>query len=78
MKTLTLEICTGTSCYMLGSQDLLDAIEGLAPNKRARINLLEVACFHECGKGPNVKLNGTLEFGMTPERLVSLIELHLR
>lgn len=78
MKMLTLEICTGTSCYMLGSQDLLDTIEGLPPGKRAKINLLEVACFHECGKGPNVKLNGTLESGMTPERLVSLIDRHLR
>lgn len=73
-KPLTIEICMGTSCYMLGSQDLLTAIESLPQAMRQRLDVNEVPCFKACGKGPNVRVNGVVLSAMTPERLVGLIE----
>ena len=76
-KILTIEICMGTSCYMLGSQDLLTAIETLPQEMRQWIEVGEVHCFKACGKGPNVRVNGVVLSAMTPEHLVGLIEEYL-
>lgn len=75
MKSLKIEICIGTSCLMLGAQDLLDVVEELPPEKRQRVELREVACFKCCGKGPNVRINGDLYCGMTPDQLAAKIEI---
>jgi len=77
MKPVLVEICMGTSCYLLGAQALLDAIEILPAEKRNQINLCEVACFPECRKGPSVRINGTMLSGMTPSHLLAKIEEYI-
>ena len=74
MAQLVIEICAGTACYLLGSQDLIDAVETLPPEKRAKIDLRGVSCLTSCGRGPNVRLNGVVLSNMTPERLLQIIE----
>ena len=77
MNLLTLEICVGLSCHLLGAQDLIEAVETLPSDKRCQIDLCEVSCLQHCGKGPNVRMNGNLFPGMTPSRLLDEIEQYL-
>lgn len=77
MKSLTIEICSGLSCHLLGARDLIESIENLPSSDREQIKLSEVSCLNSCGKGPNVKINGILFPGMTPRRLLNEIERYL-
>lgn len=74
MEQLVVEICAGTSCYLLGSQDLIDAVETLPSEKRAKIDLRGVSCLAACGRGPNVRIKGVVLSNMTPERLLQILE----
>lgn len=74
MGRLIVEICAGTSCYLLGSQDLIDAIETLPVEKREKIELRGVSCLKACGKGPNVRINHVVLSNMTPERLLQILD----
>jgi NADH:ubiquinone oxidoreductase subunit E len=77
VNLLSIEICTGISCHLLGAPDLMETIETLPPDKREQIDLREVSCLKHCGKGPNVRINGIVFPGMTPGRLLDEIEQHL-
>lgn len=74
MKSLVVEICTGTSCHLLGSEDLLQAVDTLIMSKRERIELREVSCLKSCRQGPTVRIDGVILTGMTPDRLLGLID----
>ncbi|WP_245690223.1 NAD(P)H-dependent oxidoreductase subunit E [Sporolituus thermophilus] len=71
---MVIEICVGTSCYLLGAQDLIRSIEELPYEQRSRIELRGVTCLKTCGKGPNVRIDGVVAAEMTPERLLSIIQ----
>lgn len=73
MKSMALEVCTGTGCCLLGAQDLLAAIEALPEEIRCRIRLSEPACLKSCRQGPSILVDGTLHSGMTPDRLREII-----
>ncbi|MPL84284.1 hypothetical protein SDC9_30249 [bioreactor metagenome] len=76
MHSLTIEICVGSACYLLGAQDLLEMIEGLPPAIRSKIDLRGASCLKACGKGPNLKINGELISDVTPEKLMEIIHNH--
>ena len=74
---LFIEICTGISCHLLGAQDLIEMLETLPPDKREQIDWREVSCLKHCGRGPNVRINGSAFAEMAPGRLLAIIEQHL-
>lgn len=74
----SLEICMGSACYLMGAQDLLEVIERLPEEKRAKIDVKGATCLKACGSGPNVKLDGALISNVTPEILSALIEEKLQ
>lgn len=76
-KKLTVEICIGTSCHLLGTEDLLNTMKRLPPEKLAHIDLEAVTCLKNCGNGPNVRINGVVMSDMTPEKLLTAIDDHL-
>jgi NADH:ubiquinone oxidoreductase subunit E len=73
MQKLIVEICVGTSCYLLGSQDLIETVENLPTEIRRNIELLGASCLKACGKGPNVRINGLILSNVTPEQLKEII-----
>lgn len=77
MDQLIIEICAGTSCYLLGSQDLIHTIETLPPEKRSKIDLRGISCLKACGQGPNIRINGVVLSNITPERLLQVIDENL-
>lgn len=74
MNKIKLEICQGTSCHLLGSQELLEAVETLPDARREAIELNRVDCLKSCRQGPNVRLDGIILSGLTAERLLVLLE----
>ncbi|MEG6585569.1 (2Fe-2S) ferredoxin domain-containing protein [Dendrosporobacter sp. 1207_IL3150] len=73
MTLVSIEICMGSACYLLGAQDLLEAIESLAPEKKAKIDLRGATCLKACGNGPNIKVDGVLLSNVTPKELLEII-----
>lgn len=73
MQKLVLEICVGTSCHLLGSQDLIQMVELLPTEIKMKVELQGATCLGGCGNGPNVRVNGKLLNNMTPEQLQQII-----
>ena len=74
VKKFKLEICQGTSCHLLGSQELLEAVENLPDARREAIELNRIDCLKSCRQGPNVRIDGVTVSGLTADRLVLLLE----
>lgn len=74
MKKLRVEVCIGTSCYLLGAQDLIDAIEEMPDSEKEMIDLVGATCLKSCGKGPNVRINGITIPNVTPEHLIEILK----
>jgi len=77
VKSLMIEICVGTSCHLLGSQDLFHVVEALPIHRQAKIDLRGVACLQCCRKGPSVRIDGLVLTEMTPDRLLGVINDNL-
>ena len=73
MKKVVIEVCLGTSCHLLGAQDLMAYLERVPKDWKELLDVRGTTCLHNCGKGPNVSLNGTIYTGMTPDRLQDLL-----
>lgn len=74
MKIVKVEICQGTSCHLLGSQELVEAVTSLPASRLEQIDLCTVDCLKSCRQGPNVSINGTVFPGLTPDQLVAMLE----
>ena len=74
MKRVKVEICQGTSCHLLGCRELVEAVNALPANRRNQIDLCMVDCLKSCRKGPNVRINGMIFSGMTPDSLLAMLE----
>jgi len=77
MEKLLVEICAGTACLLLGSQDLVVAVEALPPGQRQQIDLREVTCLQCCRKGPSVRVAGRVLSNMKPDGLLEVMEDYL-
>ena len=74
---LTVEICLGTSCHLMGTQDLMAVIDSLPFEQRSSIEVKGIACLKNCGNGPSIKINGTLLIRATPEILLEALQSSL-
>lgn len=74
MKKIKLEICQGTSCHLLGAQELLEALETLPDRRREAIDIQKVDCLKSCRQGPNIRIDGVTVSGLTADRLLGLLE----
>ena len=73
MKKVTIEICMGSACYLLGAQELLETIESLPHEKQEQIDLCGSTCLKACGQGPNITVDGELFHNVTPEMLLKIL-----
>jgi NADH:ubiquinone oxidoreductase subunit E len=58
----TMTICMGSSCFARGNGENLEQIERFlaAQGEAAAISLAGCRCRGECGRGPNLEINGVL------------------
>jgi NADH:ubiquinone oxidoreductase subunit E len=55
VRKVKVEICRGTSCHLLGSQELLAAVKSLPPERQAQLEIVMVDCLKSFAK-PNIGL----------------------
>lgn len=70
---LDIQLCSGTSCHLMGCSDLKELVESLPVDIQQKISLTIVSCLGHCEKGPNVKLAETIYHKVTPKLLKELI-----
>lgn len=82
MDTITVEVCFGTSCYLLGASKFVDFDETLPPELAGCVEVRARTCMDLCerdniGKAPYVRINGTeVICEATPENVrARLLEL---
>lgn len=74
MRKVTIEICMGSACYLLGAQELIETIESLPQEVQDKIDLCGSTCLKACGQGPNITVDGILIHNVTPDLLRRIIE----
>lgn len=74
MEKINVQICMGTSCYLLGAHAIIDYLESLPAKKKQHLEISGSTCLKACGKGPNVKINDELYTSVTPEKIKDLID----
>ena len=79
MKAITVTICTGTTCYIMGASHLQQLEEELPPDLQARVKIVGSHCLGRCeadahGQAPFVKVNDRLIAEATIERILAAIQ----
>ena len=71
-------ICMGSSCFARGNREHLELIENyLHGNKLiADVRFSGCRCRGECGRGPNIEINGTLHHEIDTGTLLDLLEYY--
>jgi len=83
MEKITLEICCGTTCYMLGAAPLLK-MESLLPKEwKENVDISAVACLGEClsnklCNAPYVRINGKIMEKATVQKVLDSIQKILK
>jgi len=67
-ELITVKVCTGTACYVMGASDILLLEENLPPSLRDRVRVEGSACLGLChggksGSAPYVSVNGEILTG---------------
>jgi NADH-quinone oxidoreductase subunit E len=76
---VSIKICNGTSCFLNGSQAVLDKFReetGLTAGQTSRDGNLSyevVTCMGGCNNGPVISINGDFHTQVKPEQLPDLI-----
>lgn len=73
---MEIKVCVGTTCHLLGSSALVEAINELPEELKTKITLKYSTCFDTCHgdmKPPIVMIDGTLNDDMNPEKMKKII-----
>ena len=76
----TCVVCTGTACYIRGSQPILESVSrqlGVHEGETSadgQVSLLTARCIGSCGLAPVAVLDGAVAPKVTAEQLTSIVE----
>ena len=73
----TVELCMGTSCHLMGFQDLVAVLETLPAEPRPQLAIKEITRNKNSGKSPNIRINGELISNATPDRMLEILQANL-
>nr|WP_243259133.1 NADH-dependent [FeFe] hydrogenase, group A6 [Clostridium sp. 'deep sea'] len=78
-KQLTVSICFGTSCFIRGAQNILQAVtEHLKiTGKEKYVDIKATFCYEKCERGPVVKIGDELITHCTVEKAIEVIDSKL-
>ena len=71
-------ICMGSSCFARGNREHLELIENYLHGNgiAAEIRFSGCRCRNECGRGPNIEINGILHHEVDTGTLLDLMEYY--
>ena len=77
---LKVSVCVGTSCYLKGSQKLLQKLLNYVRENGLEqiVDVCATFCFESCDKGPNVRIADTLIQKCTFEMACDQLQKHLK
>ena len=70
----TAMVCTGTACYVVGAQRLVDVVQKRCERSAGRLCLQSARCIGSCGLAPAVVLDGRILPRVTPDALERELE----
>ncbi len=78
MDKISIVICTGTACYVMGAGSLLSIEEEVEPQLSQRLEVSGCSCMGLCresqkGKAPFAKVNETIIADATVQKLIEEI-----
>lgn len=75
----TIEICVGSSCFVKGSNELVDKLKKYLEENHLedKVQLKGAFCMGQCAKGLGVRVDGKLLEGVTLANAIDLIEIEL-
>ncbi len=79
-KSLSIEICMGSSCFSRGNQKALEILKSYIQNKRleSQVDLKGTLCRNQCSNGPVMKINGKVHKKVDPVTVIDILEEALR
>jgi NADH:ubiquinone oxidoreductase subunit E len=80
---IDVEICTGTTCFVMGAGYLLELVDELPERLRGRVSVCGAHCLGvcnrtDCGKPPFAKVDGVLIANATVESLIDACDRALK
>lgn len=76
--SIKVEICIGTPCHLMGSQNLIEALQVFNKNIDVDIDIKAVNCLDNCKGAPAVKIDDEIYASTRPKDLIDLIKQKLR
>ena len=79
MDKVTVEICCGTACYLLGAAKMMNIEDQISEECRGRVDIEAKTCLELCerdnlGGAPYVRFNGSeIMSQATPEKVLARI-----
>lgn len=75
----TIEICVGSSCFVKGSNELVELLKKYLEEHHLedKVQMKGAFCMGQCSKGLGVKVDGKLLEGVTLANAIELIENEL-
>lgn len=78
-KKISLELCFGTACFVMGASGLQDIETQIPPQYRSRVDVKASTCLDLCKdstslKAPFVKIDGEVMSEATVEKILQVIE----
>jgi NADH-quinone oxidoreductase subunit G len=69
-------VCVGTSCYLKGSYNLIQALANLAREYGVedKISIGATFCLEKCAQGPNIRINEEIVTGVSAENVRKIFE----
>lgn len=80
----TIQVCTGTSCYLKGADDIIKAIQKRLNIKLGKISydkkfkLEDVRCMGCCGLSPIMTVNGKVYEKLTDKKALEVLEAYIK
>ena len=73
------ETCVGTSCFLRGSQKVLQALLAHVDERglKDRVDVVATFCFEACAQGPSVTVQGRRITGCTPAAAIAALDREL-
>jgi len=82
MNKVSLKICCGTTCYLLGAKKLVDLASALPADVKDRVEVSAMPCLGLCeddnlGGAPFVKVDEEIVAKATAEKVMDVLRRHL-
>ncbi len=77
---IKIDVCFGTNCFIKGSQKIMTAMMEYITEKKAgnHVDIKASFCFENCGKSPNIKIQGKLIDNCTIDKAIKVLEEEIK